>query len=88
MEALIKYKKIFTITLICIFFGYAQAQPINGNNDELLNLISTYESTKDDNHLLNLMIYGSDNELVLSWFEKNMESDNPVSYTHLRAHET
>ncbi|WP_312259817.1 tetratricopeptide repeat protein [Limnohabitans sp.] len=78
MEALIKYKKIFSIVVIYIFFGCAQAQPLKGNNDELLNSISTYESTKDDKHLLNLMIYGSDNELVLSWFEKNMESDNQV----------
>lgn len=78
MEALIKFKNIFSVILIYIILGHAQAQSKNEENDKIINLISSYESSKDDKHLLNIMISGSNNELALSWFEKNMESDNQV----------
>lgn len=78
MEALVRYLNILLIALMCLGATQVQAQNEKIQAHNLEKLMLNYEATKDETSLIDLLIYGSNSEAVLVWFEKNMDTDIEV----------
>lgn len=78
MEALKNGSQLILLVFIYLFSCQIQSQPTQSSNQNLANLMSKYEANKDSKLLMDLMIYGSNDVPVLTWFERNMNTDDEV----------